>query len=100
MSERMTAWQCVGCGRIEGPQPCIGICQDRKVEFVYAADYDEALAELARVRRQADALVALVRQLAATTPRPGKWERTYRAMQARARAILEMRAASKESEPV
>lgn len=100
MSERLTAWQCIGCGRIEGPQPCVGICQDRKVEFVYAADYDEALAELARVRRQADALVALVRQLAATTPRAEEWERTYRAMQARARATLEMRVAGKESAPV
>jgi uracil-DNA glycosylase len=25
------AWQCVGCGKIEAPQTCIGICQDRKV---------------------------------------------------------------------
>ena len=100
MSERVTAWQCVGCGRIEGPQPCIGVCQDRKVEFVYAADYDGALVELARVRRQADALVALVRQLAATTPRAGEWERTYRAMQARARAILDARAAGNVPQPV
>jgi len=27
MTERMTAWQCIGCGRIEGAQPCVGICQ-------------------------------------------------------------------------
>ena len=44
MGERVTAWQCIGCGRIEGSQPCIGVCQDRKVDFVYASDYDEALA--------------------------------------------------------
>ena len=54
----------------------------------------------ARVRRQADALAALVRQLAATTPRAGKWERTYRALQARARATLDMRAAGNASQPV
>jgi hypothetical protein len=74
MPERLKAWQCIGCGRIEGPQTCIGICQDRKVEFVYAAEYEE--------------LAALVTQLARATPREGEWERSYRALQARARALL------------
>lgn len=85
---RLTAWQCIGCGRIEGTQPCIGICEDRKVELVYAADYDEALAQLARAREEAQALTALVRQLAVTTPREGECERTYRALQERARQVL------------
>jgi hypothetical protein len=89
MSERVTVWQCIGCGRIEGPQPCIGVCEDRKVEVVNAADYDEALAQLTLARSQAQALAALVRQLAHTTPREGEWERTYRALQERARRALE-----------
>ena len=88
MTERITAWQCIGCGRIEGAQPCVGICQDRRTDFVYAADYDEALAQLALARRQAETLAALVRQLAYTTPRQDDWERTYRALQARARQTL------------
>ena len=49
MIERMTAWQCVGCGRIEDAQPCIGVCKDRKINFVYAEEYDWVLAELARI---------------------------------------------------
>jgi hypothetical protein len=85
----ITAWQCIGCGRIEGSQPCIGICQDRKVNFVYASEHEEALAELARVRRDSEALAALVRQIAHTTPREGEWDNTYRALQRRARRILE-----------
>src|SRR5450759_2834182 len=85
MTERITAWQCIGCGRIEGAQPCVGICQDRKTDFVYAADHDEMLAQLALERRRAEALAALARQLACTTPRKDEWERTYRALQARAR---------------
>jgi hypothetical protein len=89
LSARITAWQCIGCGRIEGPQPCIGVCQDRKVEFVYAPEHDETLAELARVRGEMQALTVLIRQLAHTTPREGEWERTYRALQARARRALE-----------
>lgn len=88
MTERITAWQCIGCGRIEGAQPCVGICQDRKTEFVYASDHDEVLARLALAQRQAEALAALVRQLAWTTPRAGGWEQTYRAMQLRARQML------------
>ena len=89
MTKRVTAWQCIGCGRIEGAQPCVGICQDRKTDFVYASDHDEVLAQLALARRHADALAALVRQLAYTTPRGAEWERTYRALQARARRTLE-----------
>jgi hypothetical protein len=79
--ERTTAWQCIGCGRIESPQPCIGVCRDRAAEFVDAADYD-------RLAAHAAALEALVRQLAATTPRKGEWERSYRVLQERARATL------------
>ena len=33
MSEHTKAWQCIGCGRIEAPQTCIGICEDCKVEL-------------------------------------------------------------------
>ena len=89
MTERMTAWQCIGCGRIEGAQPCVGICQDRKVDFVYATEHDAVLAQLARARRQTEVLAALVRQFSCTTPREGEWERTYRALQVRSRRTLE-----------
>jgi len=99
MSERVTAWQCIGCGRIEGAQPCIGICEDRRVDFVYASDHDDALARLTRARRQAEALAALVRQLAHTTPIAGEWERTYRALQARARRTLEALADNEQFRP-
>lgn len=89
MSERVTAWQCIGCGRIEGPQPCIGVCQDRKVEFVYASEHEKALVELARLRSQVEAFAVLLRQIAHTNPREGECEHTWRALQARARRALE-----------
>jgi hypothetical protein len=40
----MKAWQCIGCGRIEGQQTCIGICEDRPVRLVHAEDYEAAVA--------------------------------------------------------
>jgi hypothetical protein len=86
MTERVTAWQCIGCGRIESPQQCIGICRDRKVEYVEADAHD---AEVQRLRRQADALAAVVRQIANTTPRKGECERTWQALRVRARQALE-----------
>jgi hypothetical protein len=109
MTEPIPAWQCIGCGRIEAPQTCIGVCQDRRVEFVYASEYAETEAELAAVRsaletaeraldaaqaklatilRERDALDALTRRLAFSLPRAGEWERSYRALQAQARDAL------------
>lgn len=83
--ERVNVWQCIGCGKIEAPQPCIGVCRDRKAELVYAADYDTLAA-------QAEALAAIVRQIATITPREGEWERSYKVLQARARVMLAARA--------
>lgn len=94
-AERVTVWECTGCGKIEGPQPCIGVCQDRRAEFVYAADYDGKLKELTELRRQMDILTVLVRQIACTTPRGAGCERTYRVMQSRARRILREMTAGK-----
>jgi hypothetical protein len=31
MGDYIQAWQCIGCGRIEAPQTCVGVCRDRKI---------------------------------------------------------------------
>jgi len=89
MSEHVKAWQCIGCGKIEAPQTCVGICQDRKVEFVYADEHEAALLQLDIALSQAQVFEVLLRQLASTTPHEGEWERSYRALQQRARRILQ-----------
>jgi hypothetical protein len=76
---RRKVWECIGCGRIEDPQPCVGICQDRKAEYVLASAHDEAVA----------ALVKLARAIALTTPREGECQRHWRALQEQARKALE-----------
>ena len=81
MSERIKAWQCIGCGRIESQATCLGICQDRPVQIVSAADYDAA-------RQEVEALRVFIRQLALVSPRGDNWERTYKALQERARRVL------------
>lgn len=81
MVERTTAWQCIGCGRIESDATCLGVCQDRKIVVVSAADYDAA-------RREVDELRLFIRQLANVEPRGAQWERSYKALQERARRLL------------
>jgi hypothetical protein len=76
--ERRKVWECVGCGRIDDPRPCVGICRDAKVEYVLAADHERALAPL----------LELARAIALTTPREGECARHWKALQERARKAL------------
>ena len=80
--ERIHGWRCIGCGKVDAPQPCVGVCQDRKVELVLAGDYD---ALLARTQELESALALIAR----ITPRDGEWEASWRALQERARQVLE-----------
>ena len=85
MADRIKVWQCVGCGRIDDPQPCVGVCRDAKVEYVLASHHD---AEIAAARAEIEALRDVVQRIAHTNPRNGQWERTWLALQERARKAL------------
>ena len=74
MVDAIKVWQCIGCGRIDHPQPCVGICPDRKAEYVSAADYEKVASVLLRI--------------AFTTPRAGEFESAWLALQRAARAAL------------
>ena len=78
---RIKAWQCVGCGRIDGAAPCVGVCRDQSVELVAARHYDEALARIGE-------LEAALRRIVGTRPRAGEWEAGYEVMQGLARQAL------------
>lgn len=100
--DRVAFWQCIGCGRIEYPRACIGVCQDRKVDFVYASIHDDMVRQL---RDRTGVLEAVVRRLATITLREGEWERSYRTLQQQARQALAARApmhraVRERSEPV
>ena len=79
--ETIKVWECVGCGRIDHPQPCVGICRDRKAEYVRAEDYADVAVRL-------EDLEALLRRIAFTTPRAGECESAWLAFQRDARALL------------
>ena len=79
--ERIQGWRCIGCGKIDAPRPCVGICEDRKVELVGAADYDALQARV----RDLEAALALI---ARVTPREGAMAASWQALQERARLLL------------
>lgn len=88
MGDYITAWQCIGCGKIEAPQPCIGVCRDRKILLVGIDEHQQALDEVQRAYGQVQEMQAILSLLALSTPRPGQWEPSYRALQQQARSVL------------
>jgi hypothetical protein len=87
--DRLTVWSCAACGRIEAPQPCIGVCVWPQEEVVRADHHDEVEAQAEVARRHARELSKLVHRLASVTPRDGHWTATGRAMQDEARGLME-----------
>lgn len=88
MDERIHAWQCIGCGRIEAPQTCVGVCRDRGVVLVGLGEHQQALDEVQRLYVDLDRAQALLARIARTQPHDGRWEDAWRAFQVDARALL------------
>ena len=86
--EPIVAWWCATCGRIEAPQPCIGVCMRQPERLVSAALYDDAFAQAADLRRAEQLLRRLARLVASLHPAGGEWQRTWRALRPRARTAL------------
>ena len=86
---RVSAWKCIGCGRVEAPQPCIGVCSDRKVELVDARDYETVMEKLKNLQEEHEKLVQFVRMMARNKPHEDRWEESYRHLQALAEEILD-----------
>lgn len=90
MIESVNAWQCLGCGKIEVPKTCVGVCESRKVELIYAHEHRAGIASLLAAN---EAMSVLLKQFAYIQPREDGWERSYRAMQEKARKVLAAHAA-------
>ena len=87
-AEPITTWWCAECGGIDAPQPCLGICIWRSVEWVNRAVYEHqrehSLAERAAELR----LRGLMRRVTLITPRDGQWERGWHVLQVEAQKAL------------
>lgn len=84
----VTGWWCAECGNLDAPQPCIGVCLWRPSQWISRGLYERERAGVAAQIRAAQALEQLLGLVAAVTPRPGRWSANWRALGARADAIL------------
>ncbi len=86
--DRSTTWWCSACGGIDAPQPCLGICIWRRLDWVNAQLYER---ERARALAQRDAeieLRAFLKRLASITPRGRHWKLGWQTLQAAAQQSL------------
>ena len=74
------AWGCPRCGRIDAPQPCIGVCIRRPVLTADAADYRRLVHAADELAREESDLVRIVRTVANVRPRPGHEKATATAL--------------------
>jgi hypothetical protein len=93
MTERLSALFCIGCGRIDVPEPCVGACDERVVDLVLGKDHDEAQAQVGKAIQQAAMLREVLVQLVSKTPEPrapmpDDWAETHHALQEQARSAL------------
>ena len=88
VAQTAVVWRCRDCGGVDAPQPCIGVCIWRAAQWVDAATYEADRSRALGDRQAERSLAGLLRTLAFTTPRSGQWERSWRALQARAQQAL------------
>ncbi|UXI70487.1 hypothetical protein [Tahibacter amnicola] len=82
-------WQCIGCGRIELPQICIGVCRDEKRYLVSAHALDASVAENERLRRVLGEVCSRLQRFAHARPRENRWEAAFLSLQAEVAALID-----------
>ena len=87
--EVIQAWGCPRCGRIDAPQPCLGICVRRPGTVADVREYRQLAPRAATVAAADKALTRLARLLLTVTPRPGREDATLAALCAQARQTLD-----------
>lgn len=82
-------WGCPRCGRVDAPQPCLGICVRRPGLVADIAEYREYAAQAQRTAEVDRTLSAFVHVVGGVHPRPGREQQTVESLRARARTLLE-----------
>ena len=86
--EVITTWACDSCGRIEAPQPCIGVCIRPETPMVEASEHAAVVAAARTVAAELERLAPLLRQLAWSRPRADHREEMQQALRAAAHRAL------------
>ena len=83
-AETEIVWRCPDCGGVDSPQPCLGVCIWRLVDWVEGALYEGERSAAVLDRELERSLAGLLGRLAFTTPRKGQWERNWQALHGQA----------------
>lgn len=87
--EVIEGWGCPRCGRVDAPQPCLGICIRRPGLVADIAEYREYAAEAQRLTEIDEPLAAFAHVVAGVRPRPGREQQTVESLRSRARRLLD-----------
>ena len=98
-SEAATTWWCPRCGGIDAPQPCLGICIWRPIEWVDRNLYEQKRERALSERKHEQRLRQLLCHVAWVTPHPDQWERSWRLVHAQAVDALDEVSAPADDDP-
>ena len=87
-------WGCPRCGRVDAPQPCLGICVRRPGLVADVSEYREYAAHAQRMAETDRTLSAFGHVVGGVHPRPGREQQTVESLRSRARELLERTAAA------
>ncbi|HEX5813027.1 MAG TPA: hypothetical protein VFY38_13030 [Pseudonocardia sp.] len=82
-------WGCPRCGRVDAPQPCLGICVRRPGLVADVAEYRDYAGHAQRMAETDRALMAFAHVVGGVHPRPGREQQTVASLRSRARELLE-----------
>ena len=77
--EVIEAWGCPRCGRVDAPQPCLGICVRRPGLVADVSEYREYAAHAQRMAETDRTLSPFGHVVGGVHPRPGREHRPWRA---------------------
>jgi len=86
--EVIEGWGCPRCGRVDAPQPCLGICIRRPGLVADVAEYREYEAQAQSLEGTDAALAAFAHVVGGVRPRPGKEKQTVDGLRLRAQQLL------------
>jgi hypothetical protein len=81
-------WGCPRCGRVDAPQPCLGICVRRPGLVADIAEYREYAAQAQLAAETDRLLTTFAHVVAGVHPRPGREQQTVESLRERARSLL------------
>jgi hypothetical protein len=93
MSERLSALFCIGCGRVDVPEPCVGACDERMIDLVLAKEYESARVQAEDITRAVATLQDFISRLVSELPEPdapqaADWDDKLRGLRGQARSVL------------